>query len=199
MQSLFLEGVLVALRTPAALVAALAAGALIGASGRSAPAPVGPLDPTGPIGPIGARGLAAGGGAALAGAALGAFVPRLAGADALSLVALGAALLACALITVARAPTGTGGAAALGAVAAFLGAQAALARFLPGELPASVPAGVAIGLALATALPAAAVRLARDLARTPGPARVVGLGTRVLGSWIGAVTLLLLALALAPR
>ena len=153
---------------------------------------------------MGPRALTRALGLALAGVALGLALPRPAGADASGLAALGATVVACALIAAARVPT-TGGlpagvaAGALAALVAGLGAQAAFARFLPGELPVSVPVGAAVGLGLAVALPALLVRAARALAEGPALRQVGDVGTRVLASWIGAVALLLLALAVRSR
>ena len=176
---------LLPLRTGAALVAALAAGTLVGASGAIGTRSMAP------------RPLAASLGLALAGIALGLALPRLVGADAATVAALAAAALACVLIGAARVPPGPA-AGALAGLVAGLGAQAAFARFLAGELPVSVTLGAAVGLGLAVALPATFVRAARAFAPGAAGHRAVDVGTRVLASWVGAVTLLLLALTLRP-
>lgn len=187
LDTLFVAGVLLPLRTEATLVAALAAGVFIGASGAAG------------SGALAAHELAIALGLALAGAALGLALPRVVSADALALAATGAAIVVCALIAAARVPARASVVGVLAAIVALLAAQAAFARFLPGELPGLVHAGASLGLGLILLLPALAVRAARAFASWPTLRRASEIGTRVLGSWIGAVALLMLALAFAPR
>ena len=184
---LFVGGVLLPLRTGATLVAALAAGILIGASGRTG------------TGSLAARELMIASGLAAAGAAAGLALPRLASADRLTLAATGAAMIVCAVVVAARVPARASAVGAIAGITALLAAQAAFARFLPGELPVSVHAGASLGLGLTVLLPALVVRAARAHARGAELRRASEIGTRVLGSWIGAVALLMLALALVPR
>ena len=186
LETLFVAGALLPLRTEATLVATLAAGVLVGASG-----PVGPNA-------LAVRDLTVALGLALVGVALGLALPRLASADALAFAATGAGIVACALVAAARVPARASVVGALAAAAALLATQTAFARFLPGELPGSVHAGASLGLGLTLVLPAVAVRAARAFPHRPVLRRASEIGTRVLGSWIGAVALLMLALAFAP-
>lgn len=184
---LLLEGALLPLRTAAALVPTLAAGLLVGtagtrrSSGRVAHAPAG-------------RFLVPAFASLALGAAAGLVLPAFGNADALSLAALGLGVVLGATVAVARLPPAPLAWALLTA-AAFLAARTSFGRFLPGELPLVVYAGAFVGIVVTAVAATGLVGAVRALVRGP----IGTIGPRVAASWLVAVGLLQIALAVAAR
>ncbi len=187
MDTLFIEGALLPLGTAAALVPVLAAGLALGGLPATASRPE---EATGPelVRRLVLTALVVG-----TGAAVGLFLPRALPADVLAPLALGAALPPC-LVTICALRVPVALVATLAAAGGMLGAGAAFARFLPGELPPDAYAGALVGLVSSALLPA----LLAGTVRTFRPGPVTAVGTRVAASWLAAVALLMLALQLRP-